>query len=185
MCKNDVFPLAGKSSVFKCLKTMRKDACNLIVVDGAVFGLNLHRLAEGILLSELKNVLIYAPPSFEWLLLHSSVFENPPKKIYNKNLGQTLRYLHNTPIKTILATLENFIDSSLFRSRERFYFALISVASKERGFSYAKGDAQCILFAESNVRYLLSRFDMLDLSKWGITDRHLPIEISIPDEVDI
>ena len=95
----------GKSNIIKCLQDSEKtQGTRLIIVDGAAFGSEMKEVYE--YLNTVGNVVLYAPESFEWLLLSSNT-------IPNENVTE------------ILQEPENYIDSKKYASWERFFTALL------------------------------------------------------------
>lgn len=71
----------GKSNIIKCLKEDAKaDKKYLAIVDGAAFGAELEEMIQYIKYRN-QNVEIYAPESFEYILLTSGLSENVLKSI--------------------------------------------------------------------------------------------------------
>lgn len=71
-----------------------------IVADGAAIGPEMNRLYKETL--KKKNIHLYLPESFEWLILSSGL-------------------ISDKDIKTILEEPENYIDSTEYFSWERFF----------------------------------------------------------------
>lgn len=95
----------GKSNIIKCLQDSEKtQGTRLIIVDGAAFGSEMKEVYE--YLNTVGNVVLYAPESFEWLLLSSNT-------------------IPNANVTEILQEPENYIDSKKYASWERFFTALL------------------------------------------------------------
>lgn len=96
----------GKSNVIKCLQnTSKTSGTRLVIADGAAFGSEMKDVYE--YLNTIGNVVLYAPESFEWLLLSSNA-------------------IPNIKIADILSQPENYIDSKEYSSWERYFTALLT-----------------------------------------------------------
>ena len=109
----------GKSNIIKCLQDSEKtQGTRLIIVDGAAFGSEMKEVYE--YLNTVGNVVLYAPESFEWLLLSSNT-------------------IPNANVTEILQEPENYIDSKKYASGERFFTALlIDMTKGDPVWSYSK-----------------------------------------------
>ncbi|MGF0032143.1 hypothetical protein ACQRBN_04145 [Bariatricus sp. SGI.154] len=109
----------GKSNIIKCLQDSEKtQGTRLIIVDGAAFGSEMKEVYE--YLNTVGNVVLYAPKSFEWLLLSSNT-------------------IPNANVTEILQEPENYIDSKKYASWERFFTALlIDMTKGDPVWSYSK-----------------------------------------------
>lgn len=95
----------GKSNIIKTLqKSENTDGTRLVVVDGAAFGSEMRDVSE--YLNIFGDVVLYAPESFEWLLLLSNA-------------------IPNANVSLILQEPEKYIDSKDYVSWERFFTALL------------------------------------------------------------
>ena len=109
----------GKSNIIKCLQDSEKtQGTRLIIVDGAAFGSEMKEVYE--YLNTVGNVVLYAPESFEWLLLSSNT-------------------IPNANVTEIPQEPENYIDSKKYASWERFFTALlIDMTKGDPVWSYSK-----------------------------------------------
>lgn len=95
----------GKSNVIARLNSRKdKDGICLVIVDGAAFGSEIRDVSE--YLSANEGVVLFAPESFEWLLLSTNA-------------------IPNVNVSSILEHPEDFIDSSEYASWERYFTALL------------------------------------------------------------
>ena len=104
----------GKSNIIK------KKICGtvLVIVDGAAFGSEMRDVSK--YLEAEKNIVLYAPESFEWLLLASN----------------TIPHLN---VSAILEQPENYIDSAKYISWERYFTDLLIDSTKDSPlWRYAK-----------------------------------------------
>lgn len=101
----------GKSNVIKSLlESERIKGKKLLIVDGAAFGSEMKEVSE--YLSIETNAALYAPESFEWLLLSTNV-------IPNVNSAQML----NSP--------QDYIDSQEYASWEQYFTAFLTDKTKK------------------------------------------------------
>ena len=95
----------GKSNIIFSLQKMDpKEGIGLVIVDGAAFGSEMRDVSE--YLKEVGGIVLYAPESFEWLLL-------------SRDLIQEIR------VSQILEHPEDYIDSREYASWERFFTKLL------------------------------------------------------------
>ena len=95
----------GKSNIIFSLQKMDpKEGIGLVIVDGAAFGSEMRDVSE--YLKEVGGIVLYAPESFEWLLLST-------------DLIQEIR------VSQILEHPEDYIDSREYASWERFFTKLL------------------------------------------------------------
>ena len=87
------------NSVYEFFKNISAEKI-CIVADGAAIGPEMNRLYKETL--KKKNIHLYLPESFEWLILSSGL-------------------ISDKDIKTILEEPENYIDSTEYFSWERFF----------------------------------------------------------------
>ena len=104
-----------------------------VIADGAAFGCQIRRVMNVI---EGKNVQLYLPESFEWLILNSSIFND------NK-------------IKQILEDTSNFVDSREFFSWERFFTQILVDNTKDTYMAYSKQKLNEVYLHEKNKRAII------------------------------
>lgn len=102
----DCISAYGKSNIIRKLHDSENiDGKKLVIVDGAAFGSEMRDVSE--YLDTMNNVVLYAPESFEWILLSSNV-------------------IPNINVTSILQQPENYIDSKEYVSWERFFNKLLT-----------------------------------------------------------
>lgn len=89
----------------------------LIIADGAAFGSEMNKLVQ--LMNKRKEIVLYLPESFEWIILQSGIIDNKE-------------------IKDILSTPADFIESREYFSWERFFTALLVDQTKDMYLRYSK-----------------------------------------------
>lgn len=109
----------GKSNIiFNLQKIGKKEGTGLVIVDGAAFGSEMRDISEYMKAED--NIVLYAPESFEWLLLSTNM-------IPNIRVSQILEYP------------ENHIDSREYVSWERFFTSvLVSQTQDDPLWAYSK-----------------------------------------------
>lgn len=106
----------GKSNVFSYLK-VHKDEKILVIADGAAFGPEMDRVLQ--LVQTRKNLTLYLPESFEWLILSSGI-------------------LKDAETTQILQTPSGYIDSKEYFSWERYFTALLIEKAAGTYLNYTK-----------------------------------------------
>lgn len=106
----------GKSNVFSYLK-VHKDEKILVIADGAAFGPEMDRVLQ--LVQTRKNLALYLPESFEWLILSSGI-------------------LKDAETTQILQTPSDYIDSKEYFSWERYFTALLIEKAAGTYLNYTK-----------------------------------------------
>lgn len=106
----------GKSNVFHYLNVHDNEKI-LVIADGSAFGSEIDRVLQ--LINERKNVALYLPESFEWMILSSGV-------------------LKNNRIDKILDSPSEFVESKDCFSWERFFTAVLIEETKDTYLAYAK-----------------------------------------------
>lgn len=106
----------GKSNIYQELLRQNYSTA-LVIADGAAFGPEIERVLSLKKIKD-KNLVIYLPESFEWMILRSGI-------------------LKENEIQEIIAQPYNYIESKQFFSWERFFTALL--VDKTQG-TYLKYD---------------------------------------------
>lgn len=121
----------GKDRVIKILRDANKSKRKLVVVDGAAFGAEMEEVMTYINLID-ANTKLFAPESFEYLLLKSDLF--PGKEIGEK--------LENT---------QDHADSREYMSWEQFYTKLIVDLTEGTKMQYTKSKLNDYYLSERNM----------------------------------
>ena len=106
-------------------------------MDGAAFGAEMETIMQYILNVD-KDVELYAPESFEYLLLLSDIFES-------KELEQELTETYN------------YADSKKYFSWEQYYTALIMEITKETEKQYSKSKLNAYYLSERNIKRIVEK----------------------------
>lgn len=110
----------GKSNIFAITSEYLKHSENqplLIIADGAAFGSEMEKLTS--LVQGHKEVVLYLPESFEWLILKANLVDD-------KEISQ------------VLSAPENYIRSENYFSWERFFTAFLIQKTKDSYLRYTK-----------------------------------------------
>ena len=105
----------GNSNIYAMVKDAPEKTI-LVIADGAAFGPEMERILS---LQKSKNVSIYLPESFEWLILESGIITS-----------------HQVP--EILDSPSQFIDSEEFFTWERFFTYLLTNSTADTYLAYNK-----------------------------------------------
>ena len=140
------FSASGKSNIIRQLEQRpNEEGTILVIVDGAAFGSEMKDISECI--KTQGNIVLYAPESFEWLLL--STKEIPEVKV-----------------ETILQNPEEYIDSKEYVSWERYFTdLLIESTSKNFIWAYSKKRLTKAYFAPRIVNAVKTIMKLVDWEK--------------------
>ena len=131
----------GKSNVFHYLN-MYKDEKILVIADGAAFGSEMDRVLQ--LINKRKNVALYLPESFEWLVLSSGV-------------------LKNNSVVQILKNPSEYIESKEYFSWERFFTAVLIQETKDTYLTYAKKKLNAAYLSDMIKNSILKQIKKIEL----------------------
>lgn len=136
----------GKSNVIRQLEqNQNEDGIILVIVDGAAFGSEMKDVSEYMEIQ--GNIVLYAPESFEWLLLST-------KEIPEVN------------VESILQNPEEYIDSKEYISWERYFTdLLIENTSKNFIWTYSKKRLTKAYFAPKIVNAVKAIMKLVDWKK--------------------
>lgn len=123
----------GKTRIFSELKNISSDTKTIIIVDGAAFGAEIQQVYEYISLH--RNLVLYTPESFEWLLLASGVVNDIPTDWY-------------------MATW-NYADSKEYFSWEQFYTEIMVSKSKGTPYRYSKSKLNTFYLSTTIVQKVM------------------------------
>lgn len=140
----------GKSRVLKKIRDLdRKGGICLAIVDGAAFGSEMELLMEYIRYQD-KEIRLYAPESFEYLILSSGIL---PSKEIARCLEKTYLYA----------------DSAAFISWERYYTHLLTEETRDTEKCYQKSRLNPYYLSEKVSAMILEQ--MPDVIRWE-TEEH-------------
>ena len=131
----------GKSNVFSYLK-VHKDEKILVIADGAAFGPEMDRVLQ--LVQTRKNLALYLPESFEWLILSSGI-------------------LKDAETTQILQTPSGYIDSKEYFSWERYFTALLIEKAAGTYLNYTKKTLNKGYLSDSTKNAILEQMQKIEL----------------------
>mgnify|MGYP000084586304 CR=1 FL=1 len=123
----------GKTKLFSVIQTMEEEVC--VIADGAAFGPEMEKLYS--LAEQKKNVKMYLPESFEWMILNAGVVQEKE-------------------IMEILKEPEKYIESQKYFSWERFFTNLLIEKTDGTYMKYQKSKLNPVYLHEKNKRMILS-----------------------------
>ena len=132
----------GKSNIFKKVLESTREGKILVIADGAAFGPEMDRMVK--LLKSQKNIVLYLPESFEWLILKSDV-------------------LGDREVEQILQAPEQYIDSKQFLSWERYFTALLTEKTVNSYLQYAKKRLNPVYLQENEQKKICSQIEQIEL----------------------
>lgn len=137
----EVISANGKSNIFgEILKRQSQNI--LIIADGAAFGPEMDRVMKQI--NRKKNLILYLPESFEWLILISGIIEN-------RNLI------------SILETPEEYIESKIYFSWERYFTSLLTELTKDSYLKYSKRKINEAYLHEPAISKIIKYINKIEL----------------------
>ena len=134
--------LNGKSNIFQYLNSHDNENI-LVIVDGAAFGSEMHRVTE--LIRDKKEIAIYLPESFEWLVLLSGVVKN-------------------SMLNSILERPADYIESKEYFSWERFFTAILIDMTKDSYLAYKKKNLNSVYLTDTVKKSILERIKYIKLT---------------------
>lgn len=123
----------GKTKLFFVIQTMEEEVC--VIADGAAFGPEMEKLYS--LAEQKKNIKMYLPESFEWMILNAGVVQEKE-------------------IMEILKEPEKYIESQKYFSWERFFTNLLIEKTDGTYMKYQKSKLNPVYLHEKNKRMILS-----------------------------
>ena len=138
--------LNGKSNIFRYLKVHKNEKI-LVIADGAAFGSEMDRVMR--LMESRKNIVLYLPESFEWLILRSGLLED-------------------TEVDEILKSPENHVESQQYFSWERYFTAVLMQKTSDSYLKYTKSKLNPVYLQEHEKKAILSEMSRIQLDKKDI-----------------
>ena len=133
----------GKSNVFHYLNK-HKDEKILVIADGAAFGSEIDRVLQ--VIHGRKNVALYLPESFEWMIMDADI-------------------LKNNTVRSILSNPSEYVESKLYFSWERFFTAVLIEETKDTYLAYAKRKLNPAYLSGAIKESILRKMNIIDLNK--------------------
>ena len=108
----------GKTSILETAKKQSTEGTILLIADGAAFGSEMDRVVKYLRIH--KNIRLYVPESFEWLILSAG-------------------FAQLSDVKTVLDDPSSYIESRDYFSWERFFTRLLTDRTHGTWLEYSKG----------------------------------------------
>jgi len=135
VCKNgktNCLTAAGKSNIFSQVQQVSAGTV-LVIADGAAFGPEMEKVMS---LARIKKELyLYLPESFEWLILSSGIIKD----------GE---------LSQILSATNDYVESKKYTSWEQYFTAVLIEKTKDTYLAYTKRKLNKA-YIDSNVRSLI------------------------------
>ena len=138
----NVITAGGKANVFKAVND-HKEGNVVVVADGAAFGPEMDRMMK--LELSRKNITLYLPESFEWLILSADLL--PPREIHE-----------------ILESPSDYIESKDYFSWERFFTHLLIEKTQGTYLKYAKKSLNQAYLQDVVVEKIVKAIKDIDFS---------------------
>ena len=128
----------GKTKLYTVLKSADKEKEICVVADGAAIGAEMEKLYK--LAQKYRNIKLYLPESFEWIILKSGV-------------------ITDKEISRILEKPEEYIDSSKYFSWERYFTRLLVQKTEDTPFKYQKNRLNPVYLHEKNKKQIVESME--------------------------
>lgn len=116
----------------------------LVIADGAAFGSEIDRVLQ--VIHGRKNVALYLPESFEWMIMDADI-------------------LKNNTVRSILSNPSEYVESKLYFSWERFFTAILIEQTKDTYLAYAKRKLNPAYLSGAIKESILRKMNIIDLNK--------------------
>ena len=116
----------------------------LVIADGAAFGSEIDRVLQ--VINERKNVALYLPESFEWLIMDADI-------------------LKDNIVRSILSEPSEYVESKLYFSWERFFTAVLIEQTKDTYLAYAKRKLNPAYLRGTIKESILREMNIINLNK--------------------
>lgn len=128
----------GKSNIFSTVVNMHKsdlEGTVLIIADGAAFGAEMEKM--NYLIRNYEGIVLCLPESFEWMILSSGI-------------------LDDKELREVLTKPEEYIESKVFFSWERFFATLLVAKTENTYLRYTKRALNPAYLSEKNMNKILN-----------------------------
>ena len=116
----------------------------MVVADGAAFGAEIDKVLQ--LIYTRKNVALYLPESFEWMILSSGI-------------------LKSSMVDEILSNPSDYIESKEYFSWERFFTSVLIEKTKDSYMAYAKRKINPVYVEKTMQDAILKQMKKIKLAK--------------------
>ena len=132
----------GKSNIFSNIIQNISEQKLLIIADGAAFGSEMDRIMK--LISEKKNIVLYLPESFEWLILKSGIID-----------VKEIRIVLEKPV--------DYIECMDYFSWERFFTAFLMKMTEQSYLQYTKRKLNPVYLQEQEKEKICRQLENIEL----------------------
>lgn len=132
----------GKSNIFKKAVDNINENALLIIADGAAFGSEMERMMK--LIQEQKNIVLYLPESFEWMILQSGI-------------------LNDREVKNVLDMPQNYIECGEYFSWERFFTAFLIRKTENSYLQYTKRKLNPVYLQKQEKDMICGKIENIEL----------------------
>ena len=132
----------GKSNIFSNIIQNISEQKLLIIADGAAFGSEMDRIMK--LISEKKNIVLYLPESFEWLILKSGIID-----------VKEIRIVLEKPV--------DYIECMDYFSWERFFTAFLIKMTEQSYLQYTKRKLNPVYLQEQEKEKICRQLENIKL----------------------
>lgn len=132
----------GKSNIFSNIIQNISEQKLLIIADGAAFGSEMDRIMK--LISEKKNIVLYLPESFEWLILKSGIID-----------VKEIRIVLEKPV--------DYIECMDYFSWERFFTAFLMKMTEQSYLQYTKRKLNPVYLQEQEKEKICGQLENIEL----------------------
>lgn len=141
----------GKSNVFHYMNKHRNEKI-LVIADGAAFGSEIDKVLQ--LMYGRKNVALYLPESFEWMILSSEI-------------------LKNDTVDKILSDPSKYVDSKEYFSWERFFTSVLIEVTKDSYMAYAKRKINPVYLEKTMREAILKQMNKIEFNEMDEKDNNV------------
>lgn len=145
----DCVSAAGKSNIFVKVQKCKYRESVLIIADGAAFGPEMEKIVS--LIHIQRNLNLYLPESFEWLILKSGI-------VKDRN------------IEEILTGTSDFVESSRYISWEQYFNALLVEKTRGTYLAYAKNTINPAYLGDKIKKEILKQMERIAFKKLEKSD---------------
>lgn len=135
----------GKSNIFHQINHSDEKML-LVVADGAAFGSEIAKVLQ--LIKERRNVVLYLPESFEWLILSAG-------------------FLKDRELNDMLENTSDYVESKDYFSWERFFTELLIRKTKDTYLAYTKKHLNPAYLTQASKQKMLAEMKMISYDLEG------------------
>lgn len=142
---------SGKSNIINVLKRLSPTDETVVIVDGAAFGPEMNRIMNYI--NHKKNIKLYAPESFEWILLASHI-------------------LDVKELDDILENTSDYVESQRYFSWEQYFTELLLEMSHDSYLRYSKSKLNEAYLMGNVKNSILDTIEVIKFEKYDTDEEN-------------